>query len=125
MPKMIDLADVEAAMEEFRASQRNKAEDPTMGVVYRAQLAVTPELTLWRARELNRGTDANAIMNAVVMLVSATIGGEVMANELDIEASFGLVNKILQAIAEETASILTNPGYVNHQRFALKEAGRA
>ena len=125
MPKMIDLAEVEAAMEEFRISQRKKAEDPTMGFVYRAQLAVTPELTLWRAREINRGTDGNEIMNAIVMLIAATIGGEVMAETDDQADQFDIVNKILRAVAEETAAILTKPGYIVNQRFDLKEAGRA
>lgn len=125
MPQMIDLAEVEAAMETFRAGQRDKAEDPKMGVVFRAQLAVTPELTLWRARELNRGTGANEILNAIVMLVAATIGGEIMAIEDDRNAQFEIINLALQAIAEETASILTRPKHIINQRFELKEAGRA
>lgn len=125
MPKMIDLAEVEAAMEEFRINQRSKAEDPDMGIVFRAQLAVSPELTIWRAKEINRGSDPNLIMNAVVMLVAATLAGEVMAVEDETEAQFAVVNRILQAIAQETAVILTKPGYIVNQRFETTEAGRA
>lgn len=125
MPKMIDLAEVEAAMEKFRAGQREKAEHPEMGCVYRAQLVVTPELTLWRARELNRGTDPNLIMNAIVMLIAATVGGEVMAGDEDLDEQFAIVNRVLQAVAEETAAILTRTSHIINQRFELKEAGRA
>lgn len=126
MPQLIDLVEVNEAMERFRASQKEKAEHPEMGCVFRAQLAVIPELTLWRAREMNRGTEPNELLNAFVMLVASALAGELLANTTDTGEAFQTLNRSLAAIAEETAALLINPASRGTlTRFSTKEAGTA
>lgn len=100
MPKMIDLADVEAGMEEFRIRERSKTERPGMdGIVARAQLAALP---------------------------AAALSGEIMSVcSDDRNEQFKVVNRLLQALAEEIASILTGQAQVIASRHEFKEAGRA
>lgn len=126
MPLMIDLAEVEAAMEEFRIRERNKAEQPGMtGIVARAQLAALPALTIWRVKEMNRGTEPNELLNALMMVIAAALAGEIMSTEDDQKEQFAIVNRALQGLAEEIASILTGKAPVIAQRHEFKEAGRA
>lgn len=124
--QQVDIQAVKAAMEEFRISQRKLADDPEQGCVFRAQLAVTPELTLWRAEEVNRGTDPNEVLNAMVMLVASTIAGEIMAVTDDQGAQFETFNRTIHAIAEEVAALFLDPTRGIQQRFPMEEvAGNA
>jgi hypothetical protein len=126
MPQMIDIADVEAGMEEFRARERKKTDLPgVQGVVARAQLAVSPELTLWRVKELNRGTDPNEVMNGIVALVAATLAGEVLAVPMPKDRQIAVINRTLTAIAEEVVSILSGQADMTIHRHEFKEAGNA
>jgi hypothetical protein len=126
LPKMIDLADVEAAMEAFRVRERAKTELPGMdGIVARAQLAALPALTIWRVKEMNLGTDPNEMMNALVMVLAAALSGEIMSTTHERVEQFDIVNRVLQGLAEEIASILTGEAAVMASRHEFKEAGRA
>jgi hypothetical protein len=127
VPQMIDLAEVEAAMEEFRIRERGKTERPGLeGVVARGQLAALPALTIWRVNEMNRGTDANEMMNALVMVVAAALSGEIMSTAGgDQTEMFAITNRLLQGLAEEIGSILTGAADIVASRHEFKEAGRA
>lgn len=111
-------------MEAFRIMERTKTELPGLeGVVARAQLAAMPVLTIWRVHEMNRGTDSNELMNALLMVCAAALSGEILSTTDDRHEQFGVANRVLQGLAEEIGSILT--GRTDVTRHELKEAGRA
>lgn len=125
MAQMIDIAEVEAHMIEFRASMEKQINDPELGMVYRAQLAVLPELTIWRAKEMNRGGSPNDIMNAIVAVVAGVIAGEVMSAAGDKDEALGVINRTLRAIAEEAVAMLAQQRPITNKRFDFKDIGTA
>ena len=124
MPKMIDLAEVEAQLTEMFARTATESEKPGYeGVVARCQLALLPAITRWRADEFNRGVDANTILNAMTGMCASTILGEVCVLTVDEDAQITIINKVLQGIGEEIASMMK--GSVREHGSKLIEAGRA
>lgn len=108
MPQMIDLAEVEAAMERFRERAKPRLEKEGYdGVLARLQYEAAAALTYWRVREINRATSPPLMMEALSMFFAATVAGEikqVIPDNKDVQ--FGIANEAIQNFAVNIGRIL-------------------
>lgn len=80
----------------------------TSNVLSRLQIEVVPAFVRWKAGELNRGDiEENAILNAFVCFVASQLVGTTQEMEGEVDAQYGLVNRVLMAIGEECGAILS------------------
>lgn len=111
MKKAFDTTEVEESVDAFLATQAHRLEaGGDDAVIARAQHALLKPLTVWRACECLRETDPNVILNAVVAAMVSTMMGEISENTPpgDIPAKFRVANRLLAAIGEELAILITS-----------------
>ena len=79
MAELIDLEEVQQSCAAVREGYLKNSERPREeGAVSRLGADCDTALTLWRAKEANRRTDPNDVINALIMALAAHIAGEVM-----------------------------------------------
>lgn len=91
--------------------------DEPNNVLARIQFTVIPAIIRWKVGEMNRGTDEDSVLNALVCLVASQtvdIVGEVIGSAVPSDRHFALSNKILQAIGEELGAILSGSRDMNN-----------
>src|SRR5579859_5769823 len=79
-------------------------------VLARVQSQVVPAFVMWSAGEKNRGTDENALLNALVCFVSSqtvSMIAEMLGDAEFDTPHFELANRVLQAVGEEIGAIMT------------------
>jgi hypothetical protein len=114
MPQIIDMAEVQATMEALRERSKAALELPGFaGVTARLQDAVVPEMTYWRARELNRGTQPALMVEAMVAVFAASFAGEFRQYTDSTDAQFELANEVISSFANALGNIILTP-----QKFA-------
>ena len=103
----VDLDKVERQLAEMLAAMAPHAEgDKTANVVIRIQMACIPAIVRWKAAEMNRGTDTNAVLNAFVALASSQMASIISEIADNGEEAFQIANSMLRGIGEEVGSIL-------------------
>jgi hypothetical protein len=127
MPQIIDMAEVEAAMEDMRKRGAEAAKREGFdGVFARAQLAAIPPLSIWRATERNRNADPADITLAVTWSAALVIAAAVReVHPRDIDAQFALSNLCLSELGRKIGETLLGESGAHHSRIEGKEAGHA
>lgn len=129
MPQLIDMLEVEAAMEDLR--QRGAPEclkEGHPGVSARGQVAAIPALTIWRCKEINLGTDESDILLALTEIIALVLSAAVKTvNGVDVDSQFALANICFEQIAGNVGAILAGnaPESLRETWLTTQEGGRA
>lgn len=106
MAQRVDMSRLETEIAVFMATQQRSIDMPEQGgVVSRMQFAIVPAITRWRAQECNRGTDDNAVANALIGLFASTFQSVVTTVEPNRTEQLAVINRFLRALGEEIAAI--------------------
>lgn len=97
MPKMIDI---EAVTQQIDDSLKEAIANRETSYMARAAIEVGRPTHIWRARERNRGTSPDAVVEALCEEASKALAGELNDIDCPIEQKFSLLNAYLQALAE-------------------------
>jgi len=120
---MIDPEKVEQQLANMVAALAPHVEgDALTNVVARIQTAVIPAFIRWKAGEMNRQSDTNSVLNAVVAFMSSQmvgVIGDVAASE---EEAFQIANNMLQGIGEEVGAVLAGARKIGEFHVPAEQA---
>ena len=97
MPRLIDIEAVTKQIDEsLKGAQANRE----TSYMARAALEIGRPTHLWRAKERNRGTSPESVLEALCEETAKAIAGELCDIDCPIDMKFRLFNAFLQALAE-------------------------
>ena len=128
MAQMIDpeevLKNFAVARERYMADREKPGVD---GALARLGLAVEEHMTIWRAHEFNRQTNANDILNALMAAFASHIAGLICENGGDPQRQIGTAMKIGASFLGTLISTMnaTNAGELEMTKVYPTEMGVA
>jgi len=119
MPKLIDIEELTGVMDASLAKCRETRET---SFISRAMLEVVRPGHLWRARERNRGSSAQDIVEGLCEITTHLLTSELEDIDADDDAKLDLINAFLQAVAE---GVVKQLGTVPTAHVFEREVGTA